>query len=115
KMLIREKLLHGIEVVNDITYSDEALNIAIDNGMKVMGTSDIHGLVDWQFQLDQGGHRPVTLVFATEKSEEAIREALFARRTVAWFNNLLIGDLRLIRPLITASVKATKATYQGPS
>lgn len=115
KRLISEKLLHGIEVVNDITFSDEALQIAIDNGMTVMGTSDIHGLVDWQFQLDQGGHRPVTLVFATEKSEDAIREALFARRTVAWFNNLLIGDVQLIKPLIAASVKVTKATYQGPS
>jgi 3',5'-nucleoside bisphosphate phosphatase len=115
RMLIREKLLHGIEVVNDITFSDEALRIAMDNGLTVMGTSDIHGLVDWQFQLDQGGHRPVTLVFATEKSEEALREALFSRRTVAWFNNLLIGDRQFIGPLVNASVKVTKATYQGPS
>lgn len=115
KMLIEENLLHGIEVVNDLTYSDEALQLTIDHNLTVMGTSDIHGLVDWQYQLEQGGHRPISLVFATEKSEAAIKEALFARRTVAWFNNLLVGEPSVLEPLITTSVKVMKATYQGPS
>ncbi|NND35070.1 MAG: PHP domain-containing protein [Saprospiraceae bacterium] len=115
KMLVEEGLLHGIEVVNDLTYSDEAFTIAQDHDLTVMGTSDIHGLVDWQFRLDQGGHRPVTLVFAGEKTEESIKEALFARRTVAWFNNLLIGNEEILRPLVQSSLRALPATYQGPS
>ncbi|MEM9885126.1 MAG: hypothetical protein AAF849_04475 [Bacteroidota bacterium] len=44
--LIQEKLLHGIEVANDVTYSQEALQIALDHDLTIMGTSDIHDLVD---------------------------------------------------------------------
>ena len=113
--LIKEGLLHGIEVVNDLTYSDEALQIALDYNLTIMATSDIHGLVDWQFQIPQGGHRPVTLVFAKERSPEAIKEALLNRRTVAWYNNTLIGRDTLLGPLIQSSLNVTKASYQGPS
>lgn len=115
KMLIDEELLHGIEVVNDLTYSDEALQIALDHDLTIMGTSDIHGLVDWQFRLDMGGHRPINLVFATEKSEDAIKEAMFAHRTIAWFDNLLVGKEDLLLPLIESCLLVRKATYQGPS
>ena len=66
--LIKKDLLHGIEIVNDLTYSDEALQIALDNDLTILGTSDIHGIVDWQYKIPEGGHRPVTLVFAREKT-----------------------------------------------
>lgn len=113
KLLIDEELLHGIEVVNDRTYSDEALQIALDNDLTIIGTSDIHGLVDWQYNVPQGGHRPITLVFATEKTPEAIKEALFARRTVAYFNNLLIGREEHLKPLIEACLTAETQGYEG--
>ncbi len=113
KMLIDEGLLHGIEVVNDLTYSAEALQIALDNDLTIMGTSDIHGLVDWQFGIPEGGHRPITLVFAEEKTEASIKEALMAGRTVAWTTNLLIGKEAYLQPLIEASLEVTKAQYQG--
>ncbi|MCB0685272.1 MAG: PHP domain-containing protein [Saprospiraceae bacterium] len=115
KMLIDEGLLHGIEAVNDLTYSDEALQIALDRNLTIMGTSDIHGLVDWQFRLDMGGHRPINLVFATDKSEEAIKEAMFAHRTIAWFDNLLVGREDVLIPLVKASLLVRKASYLGPS
>jgi len=110
--LIRKNLLHGIEVVNELTYSDEALQIALDYDLAIIGTSDIHGLVDWQFRVSQGGHRPVTLVFAREKSPEAVRRALFQRRTVAWFKNFLIGRERDLMPLLKASLTIEEAFYR---
>ncbi len=64
KKLIAEGLLHGIEVVNNDTYSDDAIQIALDHNLTMMGNSDIHGLIDWQYDVPQGGDRPVTLVFA---------------------------------------------------
>lgn len=115
ELLIKDTLLHGIEVVNDLTYSDEALQIALDYNLAIIGTSDIHGLVDWQYQIPEGGHRPVTLVYATERSAEAIKEALFAHRTVAWYNNSLIGREDQLKPLIEASLKVVKTEYQGIS
>lgn len=112
RFLIKEKLLHGIEVVNDLTYSDEALQIALDNNLTIMGTSDIHGLVDWQYGIQEGGHRPVTIVLATEKSESSIKEALFAGRTIAYFKDMLIGKEENVLPLLEASLVVQKAEYQ---
>lgn len=111
--MIKEGLLHGIEVINDVTYSAEALQIAIDHNLTVMGTSDIHGLVDWEYKVPEGGHRPVTLVFAKEKTEASIKEALIAGRTVAWFNNILIGKEPHMQPLLKASISVKEARYQG--
>jgi hypothetical protein len=50
--------------VNNTTYSDDALWIALEHDLMIMVTSDIHALVDWQYDVPRGGHRPVTLVFA---------------------------------------------------
>ncbi len=109
--LIAEGLLHGIEVVNELTYSDEALQIALDNDLTIMGTSDIHGLVDWQFGIQNGGHRPVTLVFAEERTAPSIKEALFDGRTAVWFRNLLIGKEEYLIPLIESSLEVKVARY----
>ena len=113
--LIQQDLLHGIEVVNDLTYSDDAFEVALAEGLTVMGTSDIHGLVDWQYRLSTGGHRPISLVFARERSEDSIKEALFAGRTVSWFENILAGAESNLKPLLEASLTIQKASYIGPS
>ncbi len=113
RLLIREKLLDGIEVVNDQTYSEEALQIALDNNLAIMGTSDIHKLIDWDFKVPEGGHRPVTLVFASDKKEESIREALFKRRTVIYYKDLLIGRDEFLIPLLQESIVFKTAHYPG--
>lgn len=111
RLLIREKLLDGIEVVNDRNYSDEALKIALDNNLTIMGTSDIHKLVDNQFKVPQGGHRPITLVFAKDKTVDGIKEGLQNRRTVVFYNNLLIGRDEFLIPVIEASLKIKSIKY----
>ncbi len=113
QQLIAEDLLHGIEVVNEHTYSVEALQIALENNLAIMGTSDIHGLIDWEYEVQSGsGHRPVTLVFARQRSEASIKEALLDRRTAVWFNNTLIGKEENLLPLLNSCLKLQKATYQ---
>ncbi len=111
KKLIRKDMIHGIEVVNDVTYSDEALQIALDYDLTIMGTSDIHGLIDWQYDVPSGGHRPITLVFAKEKSKESLREALFEKRTVVFYNNMLIGREDYLLPLIDRCLNPQEAKY----
>lgn len=103
--------LHGIEVANTGNYSEEAFQIALDHDLVVIGVSDVHDLIDWDYEPHRGGHRPVTLLFAKERSIEGIRDALFAKRTVVWFRNLLIGREEQVQPLIEASLTITGAKY----
>tara|TARA_B100000902_G_C27321547_1_gene925041 strand:- start:3148 stop:4335 length:1188 start_codon:yes stop_codon:yes gene_type:complete len=109
KYLIEKDLLHGIEVVNELYYSEEALRIALENDLTIMGTSDIHGLVDWLFKVPDDnessnstlpGHRPVTIILSKDKSEDAIKDALFTGRTVVFYNELLIGKKENLKPLV---------------
>ena len=113
RALLQEHLLDGIEVVNDQTYSDEALRIALENNLTIMGNSDIHKLIDWDFRVPEGGHRPLTLVFAKEKTDSSIREALFAHRTVVYYQDLLIGRDEFLVPLLQSSVVVKSAKYPG--
>jgi len=109
--LIERKLLHGIEVVNDVTVSEEALAIALQHDLTILGTSDIHGLIDWQYEIPKGGHRPVTLVFSQYRTAASLREALVEGRTVVWFRNILIGRSEWVMPLVKASIIIERATY----
>lgn len=105
-------LLHGIEIANGSTYSEEAFQVALDHGLALIGVSDVHDLIDWDYQPHKGGHRPVTLVFTKEKSATAIQQALFANRTVVWFKNLLIGREEQLLPLLKASLGISKLNYR---
>lgn len=106
--LIAEGLLHGIEVANGDFYSAESLQIALDNDLAILGVSDVHYLIDWDYRPNDGGHRTVTLVFAEERTAESIKEALHANRTVAWLGNWLIGREDALMPLLKASLQLTK-------
>ena len=111
KQFIADGLLHGIEVVNMHWFSEAALQIALDNNLTILGTSDVHQLIDWDYEPHHGGHRPVTLILAETNTEASVKEALFARRTVVWFNDLLIGEKRNVVPLLKASLTIASASY----
>lgn len=111
KAMIDKGYLHGIEVVNGNGYSAEAFQIAIDNNLAIIGTSDVHDLIDWDYKPHAGGHRPVTLVFVRSKNANAIQQALKERRTVVWFKNRLFGLKENLIPLINSSLSTGSATY----
>ena len=112
EVLLEEGLLHGIEVTNENSFADRALTIANEIGLTILATSDIHELIDWLFDIPGGGHRPVTLVFAKERSEIGVKDALFDGRTVAWYQNNLIGQEKYLIPLIKSSLTVDTAYYQ---
>jgi len=111
--LLNEGLFSGIEVYNEDTYSREAFTLAEEYNLTILGNSDVHGLVDWVYRVPEGGHRPVTLVFAREKTPEAMQEAMENRQTVVWFDNSLVGNLDFLIPLITGSLEVNKEG-EGP-
>lgn len=111
RTLIEKEIFDGIEVVNEHTYAAEAMRIALEHDLTMVGTSDVHGLIDWDYEVHHGGHRPVTLVFAQEHSKEGLKEALEAGRTVVWHKDTLIGHERHLRPLLHASLRVAGARY----
>ena len=102
--------LHGIEIANGNTYSAEAFAIALEHDLTLIGVSDVHDLIDWDYPPQENAHRPVTLVLAESRSVDAIRDALFARRTAVWFKNLLIARPPEMAELLDASLTIGAAT-----
>lgn len=105
--MFENKWLHGMEVANGDSYYPQAHQWCLEKNLTMMGNSDIHhpSLYEVYTPLE---HRTVTLVLARERSVEAIREALFAGRTVVWYENQLIGREAYLRPLYEASVSVSK-------
>lgn len=108
KEFFRDNLLHGIEVANGDGYSEEAFRIALEYGLTVIGTSDVHGLIDWDYPSSIGAHRPVTLILSESNSIDAIKSSLFSGKTVVWFKNNLIGLENNILELTNSYLKAKK-------
>lgn len=97
--------LHGIEVANEYEYYPEAHAWCLEKELTMLGNSDIHNPIHMDYQLHERDHRPVTLVFAKENTEKAIRDALFDRRTAVYAGHDLVGEERFLLPLFLQSVE----------
>lgn len=103
EQLLKAKVIDGVECFNFLEYYPIAFDYANKYNLAYMGNSDIHNLVTETY----GGEklaRPITLVFSSERSEEGVKEALFARRTAILFNGVLAGKEDILRRLFLASV-----------
>jgi hypothetical protein len=113
--LLETGMLHGIEVVNGRSYYPEAHRWAIEKNLAIFANSDIHAPMHLDYHLHEGDLRPVTLVFAKERSAESIREALEARRSAAFSGGFLIGAETFLRPVFEKSLrlKNPRLTLRG--
>jgi 3',5'-nucleoside bisphosphate phosphatase len=106
--LLERDQLHGIEVVNGRSYYPEAHRWAIEKKLAMLSNSDIHAPLNLDYHVHEGDHRPLTLVFATARTAEAIKEALFARRTAVYSGERLIGDEQFLKPIFERSIRFNK-------
>ena len=98
-------LMMGIEVANGASAYTDAFGWALEKNLTVLGNSDSHWPMDWQCDIRNGEHRTMTLVFAKERSLDAIHDALIARRTVAWIDDDLYGEEQYLSALFAGSVE----------
>lgn len=100
--LLENGWMHGIEIVNGSEYYPRAHQWCLENNLTMIGNTDAHGPLHYN-----GGssHRTMTLVFADNKSPEAIKEALIAHRTAIYKENLLIGEEQYLRAIFEASIE----------
>lgn len=106
--LLQNNRLHGIEVFNNNEFYPKAVEWARKRNLSVIASSDLHDPAGMVYSFEEG-HRPMTLVFSRTRTEGGIREAMFSRRTAAYFNNTLAGRPAILEPLFFASVKMTSA------
>ncbi len=104
--------LNGIEVVNEREYYPEVHQWCIDKNITMMSNSDVHWPINLAWEPNEGDHRPLTLVFATDRSETAIKEALLDRRTVVYINNELIGKAEYLKAIYEGSVTSRPAALE---
>jgi hypothetical protein len=102
--------LHGIEFFNDSEYYPNILGWCRDNNLAVMANSDVHGIIVESYP---GVTRPMTLVFADERSEKALKEAMKSARTLAYFNNILAGPEKLLKEMFKASITVGKPYHEN--
>lgn len=101
--LYKKGWLNGIEVFNSNEWYPIALEWCVTKNVTVLADSDMHDVVSEAYDLSQR-NRPMTLVFARERSLDAVREALFAGRTAAWFGDQLAGKKEYLEALLKESI-----------
>lgn len=100
--------LNGIEVFNSNEWYPIALQWAMTKNLAPFANSDVHDAMRFAYNYQDNFIRPMTLVFAKERTEKSIRQAILDKRTVAWFNGHLAGSEDLLGKLIDRSLKIQK-------
>jgi len=104
-VILEKGWLHGIEIYNTEEWYQIALKWCMEKSLTVFANSDIHAPVNYWYDLSRPySHRPITLVFARERSLNGVKEALFEKRTLGFFDHILAGREDLIKELFHASV-----------
>ncbi|QGY43337.1 hypothetical protein GM418_06585 [Maribellus comscasis] len=101
--LYKNEWIHGIEVFNEKEWYPVALDWSMDKNLASMANSDIHGITAGMYNLEKY-HRPMTLVFAKERTEKSVKEAMFDKRTLAWFGDNLAGKEEFLSAIFTNAI-----------
>ncbi len=103
--LYENRMMHGMEIVNETNYYPLAHEWCIEKEITMLGNSDVHSPIHMDYAIGQGEHRTITLIFATERKLDAIKEALFVGRTAVYTEDRLIGDEKFLKPIFENSIE----------
>lgn len=104
KKVYGEGLVDGVEVVNGDEIYPGIVDRCVNDGLYITANTDIHATTAADYRVN-GNDRPMTLVFAKDKSLASVREALEAQRTLALAFNNVWGADQLLKDLFLACVK----------
>lgn len=102
EQLITKGIINGIEVMNYKDFYPKAINWCVSFKKTIMAGSDVHCTNSGMYR---NRFRPMTLVFAREKSEAGIHEALLARRTIALFDGYMAGEIQILSQFVKSCIK----------
>lgn len=104
KELLEKNILAGVEVANSGVYNIIAHRLAMKYNLTMFCNTDEHYDMYARYAKT---HRPMTLVFAKDKTESSIKEAMIARRTAVYFDDFLIARQSEAEAFFKAAVKVT--------
>jgi hypothetical protein len=107
KIAYDEGLIDGVEVMNFYEFYPGIIDRVRERGLFISANTDIHASTAEDFNAREF-MRPITLIFATERTENGIREALESCRTLAFGFNTVCGDEQLLKDFFAASVKVAE-------
>ena len=113
KKLIKNGWLHGIEFFNDSEYYPLVFTFCKQYNLALMGNSDVHGTISEIYTKPENTNRPMTLVFAKERSHDSLKEAMFAGRTMVYFRDMLVGKEEYAKPFFYQCISVGKPFYQN--
>ncbi|MDR0522027.1 MAG: twin-arginine translocation signal domain-containing protein [Planctomycetaceae bacterium] len=99
--------LHGIEIFNGFNHYPAVGDWCNELDLSPVVTSDIH-VTELAMYGIQNLRRPMTLILAEDRTEEAVRDAFFAHRTIGWAMDMIFGRPEAVEKLFAACVSVTK-------
>ncbi len=111
--LIKNGWLHGIEFYNGNEYYPSVMTFSKQYNLTIFANSDNHGIISESYAAPAYSSRPMTLVFAKARTSDALKEAMFAGRTLAYFKDMLAGKEQYARPFFYQCITVGKPYYQN--
>jgi hypothetical protein len=97
-------LISGVEVMNGYEFYPVSIERAVKDRMFISSNTDIHRSTSMDYSCN-GFARNMTFIFAKNKSLDALKEALEARRTLAYSCDNVAGEEKLLAEFFAASVE----------
>ena len=111
--LLEKGWINGIEFFNSNEYYPVILDWCRKYNLAIMGNSDEHNIISESYREPEYTSRPMTLVFAKERTSESLKEALFAQRTLVWFKDIIGGKAEYAKPFFYASISIGKVFHES--
>lgn len=100
--LIKEGRIHAVEIANHTEWYPKVLDWFDQYHLPMTANTDQHA----PYEIDFGrSMRPMNFVFAKERTEESLKEAMFAGRIIAYWEGRLAGDEKLLAEFVHSCLK----------
>ena len=96
-------------------YFSNVMDWCLEHDLAVFATSDAHWPIDQMVDVARGERRDMTLILSEAREEKAIRQAIKARRTLAYFGEMLWGREKWLRALAESALgfRVTPSAQHG--
>ena len=103
EMVYSEGLIRGVEVANGYNFYPRMVRRCIEEKLAMFGNTDEHRFTTYRFG-SRDVFRTMTFVLAKECTEEAIKEAILACRTLVYSGGCVIGEEQLLNDFLNESI-----------